>query len=76
MGTAVVRVVSVEPLLNGTRCHGKCSSSRRRLNSFKVEPIGGARRNQRLYFVDDFRVEGFFEPPFWRPRVGSRLGGV
>lgn len=57
-------VVRVEPLLNGPRRHGKCPSSRRRLDSFKVEPVGSSRRNQPFNFVDDLRIEGLFESLF------------
>lgn len=64
MGTGVVRVVGVQPLLDGPRCDRERPSPGRGLYRLEVQPIGRARSDQRFDFADDLGFERRFEPPF------------
>jgi len=64
VGTGIVRVVGVQPLLDGPRCDRECPSPGRGLDRLEVQSIGRARRDQRLDFADDLGIERRFEPPF------------
>jgi len=61
----VVRSIRVEPALHRARGDLQRTPTGSHLHGFKVEPVGRARRDQRLYFGDDFAVKDFFEPPFF-----------
>jgi hypothetical protein len=60
----MVRVIGVEPLLNGAGRHRKGSASCGGFDRLKIQPIGGTGSNQRFDLTDDLEVERFFEPPF------------
>lgn len=56
--------IGVEPSLDGPRCHLERLTSGRRLDRLEVQALGGALAYERFDLGRDFRVEGFFEPPF------------
>lgn len=64
VGTGVVRVVGVQPLLDGPHCDRERSSPGCGLYRLEVQPVGRARGDQRFDFADDLGFERRFEPPF------------
>jgi hypothetical protein len=59
----VIGVAGVEPLLDGARRHLQRPPPRGRLHRLEVQPVGGARHDQRFDLVDDLRFEGRFAAP-------------
>jgi len=43
----------------------RCSTARGRLDGLEVQPVDRAQTYERFDLGADFRVEGFFEAPFW-----------
>jgi len=60
----IVGPISVEPLLDGAGRYSQCLSPRRRLDRLKIEAVNRPRAYEPFDLCDDFRMEGFSEPPF------------
>ncbi len=64
LGAGVIGVVGVESLLDGVRRDLQRSPPCGRLHRLEVQPVGGARSDQRFDLLDDLGFEGRFEAPF------------
>jgi hypothetical protein len=74
LGASVIGVVGVEPVLDGTRRHRQRLAPHGRLHRLEVQPVGGARRDQRFDLLDDLRFEGRFEAPFLAASCAAASG--
>jgi hypothetical protein len=63
----VIGRIDVEPPLDCPRGHLEHPAPNRRLDRLEVQTVGGARAYEPFDLSDDFRLEGFFEAPFWAP---------
>ncbi len=60
----IVGPISVEPLLDGAGRYSQCLSPCRRLDRLKIQAVDRPRPYEPFDLRDDFRLEGFSEPPF------------
>jgi hypothetical protein len=60
----IVGPISVESVLDGAGRYSQCLSPCRRLDRLKIEAVNRPRAYEPFDLRDDFRLEGFSEPPF------------
>ena len=71
---AVVRGVSVDPLLDGAGRHAQRLAACRRLDRLEVPALDGVGAYERFDLRDDFGREGRFEPPFLTASCAAASG--
>ena len=60
----IIGPISVERLLDGAGRYSQCLAPRLRLNRLKIQAVDRTRTYEPFDLPDDFRLEGFSEPPF------------